>query len=85
LQDARVEVVTGQRLLTSRAVAVRLGALVRGGSLLGEGQGEHFLCEDFADFEENVFDLGELGPPGGALGAVELLDQVFGDPLDIGA
>jgi hypothetical protein len=63
-------------LATSRATAIRLAALVGGRSLLGE---------DFADFEEEVFDVGELGPPSGALRAVELLDQVFGDSLDVGA
>jgi hypothetical protein len=72
-------------LATSRATAIRLAALVGGRSLLGEGEVEHFLRKDFADFEEEVFDVGELGPPSGALRAVELLDQVFGDSLDVGA
>src|SRR5262249_34328570 len=85
LQDARVGVVTGQQLVTPRATAIRLGALVGGRGLLREGQVEHLLGKDFADFEEDVFDLGELRAPGGSLGTVELLDQVFGDPLDVGA
>src|SRR5262245_58607806 len=85
LQEAWVGVVTGQRLVTPRAAAIRLGALLGGSGLLREGQVEHLLGKDFADLEEDVFDLGELGAPGGALGTVELLDQVFGDPLDVGA
>jgi hypothetical protein len=72
-------------LVAARAAAIRLGALLGGRGLLGEGQVEHLLGKDFADFQEDVFDLGELGAPGGALGAVELLDQVFGDPLDVRA
>jgi hypothetical protein len=72
-------------LLTSGAAAIRLGALVGGRGLLGEGQVEHPLGKDFADFEEDVSDLGELGPPGRAVGAVELVDEVFGDALDVGA
>jgi hypothetical protein len=72
-------------LVTPRAAAIRLGARVGGRGLPGEGQVEHRLGKDFAEFKEDVFDLGELGAPGGALGAVELLDQIFGDPLDVGA
>jgi hypothetical protein len=85
LQEARVGVVTGQRLVTARAAAIRLGALVGGRGLLGEGQVEHLLGKDFADLEEDVFNLREFGTPGGALGTVELLDQIFGDPLDVRA
>src|SRR5262249_5610957 len=85
LQETRVGVGTGQRLLTPRAAVIRLGALVSGCGLLGEGQVEHLLGKGFADLEEDVFDLGELGPPGRARGAVQLLDEVFRDSLDVGA
>src|SRR5262249_26243102 len=85
LQEARVGVATRQRLLTTRAAALRLGALVGGRGLLGEGQVEHLFGKDVTDFPEDVFDLGQLGAPGGAVGAVELPDEVFGDPLDVGA
>ena len=71
--------------MTPRAAAIRLGALVGGRGLLRQGQLEHLLAKEFADFEEDVFDLGELRAPSGALGTVELLDQVFGDPLDVRA
>jgi hypothetical protein len=60
-------------------------ALVGGRGLLSKSQVEHFLREDFADFEEDVLNVGELGPPGRTLGTVELLDQVFGNPLDVEA
>jgi hypothetical protein len=52
---------------------------------LGEGQVEHLLGEDGADFQEDVFDLGELGAPDRSLGPVELLDEVFGNAFDVGA
>ena len=71
--------------MTTRAAAIRLGALLGGRGLLGEGQVEHLLGKDFADFEEDVLDVGELGPPGRALRTVELLDQVFGNALDVKA
>jgi hypothetical protein len=71
--------------VTSRATAIRLLALVGGRGLLSKSHVEHFLREDFADFEEDVLNVGELGPPGRALGTVELLDQVFGNPLDVEA
>jgi hypothetical protein len=60
-------------------------ALVGGRGLLSKSQVEHLLGENFADFEEDVLNVGELGPPGRALGTVELLDKIFGDPLDVEA
>jgi hypothetical protein len=54
-------------------------------SLLSKSQVEHFLREYFADFEEDVLDVRELGPPGRPLGTVELLDQVFGNAFDVEA
>ncbi len=54
------------------------------GRLPGEGFGEYLFRQDFAEVEQEVFDRGQLGSPGGPLGAVELIDQVFGHALDIG-
>jgi len=49
-----------------------------------QGVGQHLFAEDLADGEEEVFDLGQLGAPRRALGPVELVDEVFGDPFDVG-
>jgi hypothetical protein len=63
---------------------VRLGPLA-GGGLLGEAEVEHLLGEHLADFQQNVFDLREFGPPGRALRAIEFLDEVFRDAFHIGS
>jgi hypothetical protein len=68
-----------------RAGAVGEGALRCGGGLPGEAEVEHALGEDLSDFQGEVFDVRELGPPGGAIGPVELEDEVFGDPFEVGA
>lgn len=54
-----------------------------GGGLLGQAEVEHLFGEDLSDFQEQVFDVGELGAPGGAVGPVELEDEVFGDPFEV--
>jgi hypothetical protein len=54
------------------------------GCLSGEGFGEHLFRQDFAEVEQQVFDVGQFGSPGRPLRAIELLDQVFGHALDIG-
>jgi hypothetical protein len=54
-----------------------------GGGLAGEGVIEHFLGEDGTHSQEHVFDLRERSPPGRAVGAIELVDEVFGDALDV--
>jgi hypothetical protein len=71
--------------VAARAVAVGLRPLLEGGGLLGEAESEYLLGEDFPDFQEGVFDLGEGSTPGGTVRPVELLDQVFGDAFHIGA
>jgi hypothetical protein len=58
--------------------------LVVGGGLAGEGLGEHLLREDVAHLEEYRFEFGELGSPGEAGRAVELIGKVFAHALDIG-
>jgi len=55
-----------------------------GGGLPRQGVGQHLLAEQFANGDEQVLDLGQLGPPGRAVRAVELVDQVFGDAFDVG-
>jgi hypothetical protein len=57
----------------------------RCGGLLGEAEVEHLLREDLTDFQQYVFNLGESGSPSRALRAVEFLDKVFGDALDVGS
>ena len=56
-----------------------------GGGLPRPGVGQPLLAEQLADGDEQILDLGQLGPPGRAVGAEELVDQVFGDALDGGA
>jgi hypothetical protein len=67
------------------------GAAAGGGRLLrqslgltGEGQIEHLFRQDFPDFQEEVFDVSQVGAPRRAVGAVELIDKVFGNSLDVG-
>ena len=54
-----------------------------GGGLVRQGQVEHLLGENLTNFDENVFDLAESGSPSGTLGAVKLVDEVFGHPFDV--
>src|SRR5262245_39577217 len=82
LQDALVGPVAGERLLASRAAAGS-GGLGAGRGLAGEGLVEPLFGEDFAEGQEDVFDLRQPGAPGRPVGAVELLDEVFGDALDV--
>jgi hypothetical protein len=84
MDDAGFDVVAGQRLLTSRAAAVAGRPLLVASRLPGEGLGEDPFGQDFAEFEQELFDLGELGPPGRPSRTVELIDKVFGYALDIG-
>jgi hypothetical protein len=84
LDKTRVGVLAGQWLLTTWAGA--LHRLLSGGSRLpGQTLVEHLLGEDLAEGQEQVFDLGQACAPGRAVGAVEFIDEVFGDALDIGA
>src|SRR5262249_51717331 len=85
LHAAGVGPVAGPRLLTARAGALGLRPLVGAGGLLGQGKGAHLLGQGLADFAQDVRDLGEGGPPGRALGPVELVHQVLGEALDVGA
>jgi hypothetical protein len=85
LQDAWVGVGTGQRLLTAWAEALGVGLLGQGLGLTAEAEGEHLFGQDFADFQEEVLDVGQAGAPRGAVGAVKLIDEIFGDALDIGS
>jgi hypothetical protein len=71
--------------LTARAATRGLGLLfLQGLGLAGEAQVEHPLRQDVADFHQEGFEVGQGGAPGRAVGAVELIDQVFGDALDVG-
>jgi hypothetical protein len=72
-------------LVTAGTGAIQLGLLLDGGGLVGEGDAEHLLGEDLTNFKEDVLDFRQRGPPGRALGPVELLDEVLGDAFDVGA
>jgi hypothetical protein len=80
-----VRVVTSQGLLTAGTGACPVRLQVLCGGLAGQARRTHLLGEDRAQFEEEVVDRGELGTPGGTIGAVTLLDEVVGDALDVGA
>jgi hypothetical protein len=69
--------------LATGASECPVGLLIERGGLAGQGGLEHGLGEDGADVEEEVFDLGEGSTPGRPLGAVDLVDEVFGDPLQV--
>ena len=83
LQKAFVGVGAGQRLLTPGTGAVGGGAFGLGRGLPRQCVGQPLLAEDLADGEEEVFALGQSGSPGRTVGALELVDEVFGDPFDI--
>ena len=55
-----------------------------GRRLPAQGIVEHALRQDLADIQQEVFDLRQPGPPGRAIGPVELIDQIFRDPFEIG-
>ena len=59
--------------------------MIEGSSLTSQGSVEHGLGEDRADVEKEVFDLGQRGAPSRSLGSVELIDEVFGDSLEVGS
>jgi hypothetical protein len=84
VDDAGFNCFASQRLLTAGATAVGRGSLGVGGGLPGEGLSEDLFGQDFAEVEQEMFDLGEGGSPGGPVRAVELIDQVFGHALDVG-
>jgi RHS repeat-associated protein len=73
-----------QRLLTTGAAACGWRLLGKGFGLVGQGQIEHLFSKDFADFQEEVFDVGKLGPPRRTGRAVELIDKIFGNTFDVG-
>jgi hypothetical protein len=53
--------------------------------LLFETEGEQFFGEDGSRLQSDVFQLGQGGAPGGALGTEEIVGQFFGDAFEIGA
>jgi hypothetical protein len=55
-----------------------------GRGLTGEGLGKHLLGEDGPDLQEQRFEFGELGSPGEAGRAIELIGKVFAHALEIG-
>ena len=59
--------------------------LNRRAGLAFQAQFEHLLGEDFANLDDEVFELSQLGTPGGPLGSPEAVRQVFGDALEVSA
>jgi hypothetical protein len=84
MDDAGFDVLAGQRLLAARTATVAGRPLGVAGGLPGEGLGEDLFRQDFADVEQQMFNLGKSGSPGRPLRPVELIDQVFRHALDIG-
>jgi hypothetical protein len=70
---------------TGALLASRGALLDRRAGLTLQAECEHLLREDFADFDDEVFELSQFGAPGGTLGSPEAIGQVFGDAFDIGA
>jgi hypothetical protein len=56
----------------------------RGRGLAGECIGQHLFAEHVADGDEEVLDLDRFGAPDGAVGAIELVDEVLGHAFDVG-
>ena len=73
---------TGEGLLTARTEAERR-AVGMSRRLAAEGLGEQGFGQYRAEGDEQFLDVGELGAPGGPVGPVELIDEVFGNALEI--
>jgi hypothetical protein len=59
--------------------------LDRRGSLTFQAEFEHLLGEDFANLDDEVFELRQLGAPRWPLGSPKAIRQVFGDAFDVNA
>jgi hypothetical protein len=70
---------TGANLASERTF------LDRRTGLAFEAKCEHLFGEDFADLDDEVFELRQFGAPGGSFGSPETIRQVFGDAFNIGA
>jgi hypothetical protein len=84
VDEAGVGVVTVQRPLTVGAAAVSGRPLRVGSGLSSESFSKGFFGQEVAEFKQELLEVGELGAPGRPVGAVELVDEVFGDALDVG-
>jgi hypothetical protein len=85
LEEPRFGTVTEQRLLAARTAAIVGRPLILTGCLPGKGFGEHLFRQDFAELKQQMFQVSQLRSPGRPVRTVELLDEVFGHPFDIGA
>jgi hypothetical protein len=83
--ESRVGVVADEGLLTTGATAPGRGLLGQGLGLAGQTEVEHLFRQDFTDFQQEGFDVGQGGAPGRSAGPVELIDEVFGNAFDVGA
>jgi hypothetical protein len=59
--------------------------LCRGSGLAFESEFQHLLRENLANADDQVFEFRQPRAPLGALGAPELVSQIFGDALDVNA
>jgi hypothetical protein len=59
--------------------------LDRRAGLAFEAEFEHLLGEDFANLDNEVFELGQFGTPLGPPGSPEAVRKVFGDAFEVSA
>jgi hypothetical protein len=57
----------------------------RGEGLALQAELKHLLGEDFADLDDEIFELRQLGTPGRPFGPPEAVGKVFGDALEVSA
>jgi hypothetical protein len=53
-----------------------------GGGLTRESLVDHALRDGLSELDGQFLQFGELGPPGHARGAIDPMDQLFGDTLE---
>ena len=83
LEETRIGLVVVHGLLTARTGEGSGGLLLGGVGLTGQTFGEHGFGKKLAEVEEEIFEVSQRGAPGGAVGAVELLDEVFGNAFNV--
>src|SRR5581483_1853220 len=81
LHDAWVGVAAVECLLTARTGACGFGLVRESLGLSRDGRIEHLFSKNLADLPEQLFDVGQGGPPRRSVGSVELIDKIFGDGL----
>jgi hypothetical protein len=70
---------TGANLVSGRTF------LDRRSGLAFQAEFEHLLGEDFANLDDQVFELRQFGAPRGPPGSPKAVRQVFGDAFEVSA